>query len=1172
MAHPTRPEPMNASPHHAKVRVSLKLGDPVFVAGKHVAGKIEVECRADKGLGIGVIMIELFAIQELTSRDHSATSTFQHSRRMFQGPGLPPSNAVQAHSLPGDPPLPPHHYHARRGTSSFLFRIPMPESAPSSMNLAGLAAVRYELRAAVGVAWKGERKLVTDTRELDVVESFRPHGVDGKDPEAVVVAEGGKIWVQGRLVGGVVVAGESACVELQVKNHSNKKNTGLTVTLTRTLVLPGISRQNNSPLQISDTLTTVPFRGPEYIIPPGAEGVASLVFDVPGQARGVKGGLRDGDESEARTTDPLFEIRCAVQVKMTMGLGSKDIILDLPPLRVPCAPMSPPLQGYVAPPQVWLPPPAPYAPYQYEPGQPYFFPPPPAAPLLVPMHTTPPRPAVLVWGAIITFIPGFASPPAHHSPQYAEGRGERASRIAHHLRMSSRNRSVSPSANRAPVLAPQHIVPPGPLHLQDMPLPPPHLTTDYLPISPTSSQQGLVHSPRPFLSPKLEYATDPLTHNSIPRSERVEDLERMAEKVEAMGTDMSGDIPVDVVDNNKTLPPPPVPTDKGRHIPSSIDRTRIDTFFAPPPVEMATTPLEEAPPTPIIAPMPSKKAPLTHDAATVLPERTPPTPALTAVTSAKVSQAGKTPPTPAFMATSSAKMLASEHQLSATGESGLDALERRLLAEVGTQRMDLTVGKRHADVRNVLPITIPPKVAVEPLNDSAISSLTLAGHLEERERELEIEHEQEQEQEQEHDSDERTHKAGRSNKSGDERDAIGTFNFDLGKAQGSLSVPRLNGLGDPSEQKGGKKRERKEGDRRKKKSAQGKVAAWLGGIQPDVPPPEDVPPPVPPISQEYKVASQPSSPPREAKKEEPSSPPNPRSSGFVPIGTLKNNTLQRHPIRDPTVVGGSNEVTELRSSALPATKTEEPILPVLPPRTKTIRTEKGVSPPSPNPNERNIPRVDKPGKSETPSPNKPVQASKRLPMFPPPRQDPEVKYDIRSARGGRGGQVTAITSIWASGALNDSRSPSKSPHKPPTPRFPSPKPVNPTNKPLTSTKIHTPIRAGAEPKFFDLAGKRTRPIVKSASVPAIVSDSHAIPTLSSTASLARPPHTQYKARTPTKVPSAIPEDQPDSGKARESATTMKPPSAKPTPTLPGDLAFGQARLRDLIKKYQGQAI
>ena len=54
---------MNASPHHSKVKVSLKLPEGTFVAGGTVTGKMEMECKSDRGLGIGVIMVELFAVE-----------------------------------------------------------------------------------------------------------------------------------------------------------------------------------------------------------------------------------------------------------------------------------------------------------------------------------------------------------------------------------------------------------------------------------------------------------------------------------------------------------------------------------------------------------------------------------------------------------------------------------------------------------------------------------------------------------------------------------------------------------------------------------------------------------------------------------------------------------------------------------------------------------------------------------------------------------------------------------------------------------------------------------------------------------------------------------------------------------------------------------------------------
>lgn len=80
--------------------------------------------------------------------------------------------------------------------------------------------MRYELRASVGVYWKNEKKLVVDNRTVDVVQAY-PY--EESSPEAIVVGDNGKLWMQGRMIGGPVVSGGSACLELQIKNHSNKK-------------------------------------------------------------------------------------------------------------------------------------------------------------------------------------------------------------------------------------------------------------------------------------------------------------------------------------------------------------------------------------------------------------------------------------------------------------------------------------------------------------------------------------------------------------------------------------------------------------------------------------------------------------------------------------------------------------------------------------------------------------------------------------------------------------------------------------------------------------------------------------------------------------------------------------------------------------------------------------
>jgi exosome complex RNA-binding protein Rrp4 len=91
--------------------------------------------------------------------------------------------------------------------------------------------VKYELRGSADVFWKNDKRLVVCRTGVEVVERFaieeaidmQQGGMTLKVLETVVVGENGKIWMQGRILSGLVVAGGSACVELQVKNHSAKK-------------------------------------------------------------------------------------------------------------------------------------------------------------------------------------------------------------------------------------------------------------------------------------------------------------------------------------------------------------------------------------------------------------------------------------------------------------------------------------------------------------------------------------------------------------------------------------------------------------------------------------------------------------------------------------------------------------------------------------------------------------------------------------------------------------------------------------------------------------------------------------------------------------------------------------------------------------------------------------
>lgn len=654
-----------------------------------------------------------------------------------------------------------------------------------------------------------------------------------------------------------------------------------------------------------------------------------------------------------------------------------------------------------------------------------------------------------------------------------------------------------------------------------MPIPPPIMTTRDLPIEPVvtshlsispSRSQGVVHSPRPFLSPKHSYSVDPVTHHSLTKSERVEELEKMAAEVGARNKDLSADIPKassrssspQPANIDKTLPTPPVPTGKDKLLSAQGGtRARVDTLFA----TSDPAPLDKTPPTP-----------------TIIPAKLP------------------------------------RHDLAGLGrsESGLDALERRLLAEVGTRKMDMD--EKRPDVREVLPITIPQSnKGDEPLNDSAISSLTLADH----------------------DSDERTHKAGKSSMSSDDREGHGRSK-ESGKTRKAHSA--RGGDGD-TERKSGKKKERsKDGDaHRLRKSAKGRVAAWLDGISPDVPPESptfgiepvvDTDPHTGPAISPSLVA-----PPEiksgDSSEQDVSSAPNPRSSGFVPIGTLKRDGLRRQPAEIEAPSAKATDQGTRKSPPAPSNAKEKPLPFALhsTPVAESPKTDRNVSPPS---FQLNTETVDGNGKAngyilksphlakrDPASPSKVLKPSPRLPAFPPPPPEHQVKYDIRSARGGRGGKVASVASIWASGTANDkvdtqSKDVTRKPPKlPARPLRSIPESVVPTNK--------NPVRP-PEPKLVDLAGRRARPIIKSSSVPAAISSSHATPTLSSTASLARPYAISDKSRSPIKLESTIPEGHSEVGKFQIGAKL-----GATKPSVPGDLAFGQAKLRDLIKKYQGNA-
>ena len=780
-----------------------------------------------------------------------------------------------------------------------------------------------------------------------------------------------------------------------------------------------------------------------------------------------------------------------------------------------------------------------------------------------------------------------------------EGKGERAERVSRQLRMSMRARSSSPSHHRFPVHPPPTQIPPFGSPPQDQPISPisppftskpyVHLTLQNLPpplVQQHTGGSGELHSPRPVLSPKASFTVDPFTNEirGMTKDERVENLEKMAEEAVRENGDMSGSGGLNVgsalgdspgnqppeIDKTLPLPPPPVEEPVG-----------LDMLF---------------PPAPLI---PEQE------------EVTPKTPTLTAVTPFKLGRS---------MYRHLNAPDSGRSRGIASGLSGLDALEARLIAEVGTRKVDKDDAK--PDVRSVLavPIDIPnPRGRTtnrddgharspgeknasvcthgipEDVNDSAISSLTLAG-----EGKSPVANALRYEEA----GGPKTLRTGRSMSRG-RLNPITDDGFEKVQTPRDRERERRSSTGKKSTASGHKDGG-KSGGRKMRKAAVGRVADWLGKIDPDVPPPQvDTPPPASPLSGTESMrpldstfsptftSSQSGSPEisngptpsevepsktpvsrrtpelergeareevREGAEREVSAPPNPRSSGFIPI--------------HPTWTGGFPSPGKEDAASTP--KPPPVQLPWM------QKLEAAESAPS------DLNRVPRFGKNIVP-------------------QDLAAKYDVRSARGGRGGRVTAVAAFWAAGEKPSSSTDRPMPKvwvKPYAPGKPviAPKPTV-TQKPagLSATKPTAPNPAlrkidpgkvkptqgvldphasqddeeETPTKGSDHARAR---MIKSSSVPAVISSSTAIPMISSTASLVRPAGSSpvrerpgkisrgLNARIPT-IEEDIPSDSTSVGIGRTRGGEGKPHVAG-SPTK-AELAFGQARLRDLIKKYQG---
>ena len=887
--------------------------------------------------------------------------------------------------------------------------------------------------------------------------------------------------------------------------------------------------------------------------------------------------------------------------------------------------------------------------------QPYYLPPPPNVPLLHlqrplsagPLHSQSLAGSLPVPLPPLPPAPGYAQPrapiaPANIEVTTEEGKGERASRISQHLKNHSRNRSASPTSHRYrvaglpfpandphPVMATQNINKSTNLPLV-LPIPEP-----------------ILHSPRPMLSPKASFSNDPIGSPGSLRTTRVEALEFMAEVVEKMeqesratrkvsGTSVSSaeldakelNAILDTIEEaassstKKTLPGPPVPS--ARTKPVLIGGTRLASLFeapAKPPSAVKPNPVREQAMVrdPWVRNNRAKQPDTIMTLANIAPTTVVPlgdTSNPDLVSNTRTIQARARPQELSKVVddvtTLVPKSATSEFvELSAVpvrshstnemlpparaGVSGLDALEKRLVKEVGTRKPGFAAiaqlkalgaateplvaqaiqGKRAARIEAspaTAGLTTAPKPitafqkskkleGLEPRVKSATQSraATITPSLDSEAAAEVI--------------------LNRKRRKSFEKETSQVAN---GSKNGSGAIPK----------------EEHEA-LWLRRLAKGRVAAWLGDVQavePDPPPPSE--------TRIFEKADM------EEKM----------GLGAVPRSTSPKRLAAKLPTSDDVTALAEPSVLVLAAisnQAAPSRRTAEdkkppgfvpeaqPVLSRIPsyvarpakvgmdaPKSTAIRPVSPVSPVSPI--------------SPLAPPKSPMAPRAPLPVSPKPLPSPllgepdALKYGVKSARGGRGGKVTSVAAIWATKDQT---------HGAPQ-LVPALKPILarnsngggaaapiPTTKPkvLSSPKISVPplsqkpalpqsgrpspvARTPAAvfqptqpyPPPATASGRPDNRLMKATSVPAMLSSSVAIAGLSSTATLARP-----IISNPTTLPSSTsaPVIAPGLEAKRRSFQPLPPPMEEQRAKSPAaaEISFGQAKLNDLIRKYQGQS-
>ncbi|MBW0492737.1 hypothetical protein O181_032452 [Austropuccinia psidii MF-1] len=342
------PLPPNATYHHPVVSLNILPSAKFFLAGSKLDGTFEVVCKEKNKVALGQLSLEFLGSQELRLADHSAQSSIHGPHiSLFQGPSLPPSNAV----ITSEAPIGGHYYPALRGRTKFPFNFPLPTHLPSSTNFQDKAKVSYTLKASCQVLDIHTRHnvLVIYSQSIQIIENLADWNNSCFSDPVEMRAErrepgngGAGVWAEvkiNRKLHWIHPSNSNSDhnliqAQLTVKNNSRRELTGgVNVKICKALVMPNesISSLDPSRIQVVRNLT---FKGIDYNFPPTSNQPRSvnLICQLPNPSTDHSDNIQDIIKSSCLSTKAikLFSIDIFLRIELELGALSDDLLVDLP--------------------------------------------------------------------------------------------------------------------------------------------------------------------------------------------------------------------------------------------------------------------------------------------------------------------------------------------------------------------------------------------------------------------------------------------------------------------------------------------------------------------------------------------------------------------------------------------------------------------------------------------------------------------------------------------------------------------------------------------------------------------------------------------------------------------------------------------------------------------------